>query len=252
MKRAIVIGATSGIGRGLAEELAARGYRVGLVGRREALLREIAAADPAAYSCAVADVTQPDAALAALDGLVAVLGGLELCIVAAGTGDLNPDLDFAVEASAIRTNILGWTAVVDWACRLFERQRGGSGLQRLESLSDQLRRGVAPAGREERTAGHDHRHTAGAGRYGDGQRRGVVLGAAGGEDRRADSACRREAASRGCRHAALAHRGVAVAAFARKPLSENVAGKVGNGALLPIAERFAAGHGGKRRKRGVR
>ena len=52
MKRAIVIGATSGIGRGLAEELAARGYRVGLVGRREALLREIAAADPAAYSCA--------------------------------------------------------------------------------------------------------------------------------------------------------------------------------------------------------
>ena len=46
MKRAIVIGATSGIGRGLAEELAARGYRVGLVGRREALLREIAAADP--------------------------------------------------------------------------------------------------------------------------------------------------------------------------------------------------------------
>ena len=106
MKRAIVIGATSGIGRGLAEELAARGYRVGLVGRREALLREIAAADPAAYSCAVADVTQPDAALAALDGLVAVLDGLELCIVAAGTGDLNPDLDFTVEASAIHLVVI--------------------------------------------------------------------------------------------------------------------------------------------------
>ena len=116
MKRAIVIGATSGIGRGLAEELAARGYRVGLVGRREALLREIAAADPAAYSCAVADVTQPDAALAALDGLVAVLDGLELCIVAAGTGDLNPDLDFTVEASAIRTNILGWTSTGPAGC----------------------------------------------------------------------------------------------------------------------------------------
>ena len=144
MKRAIVIGATSGIGRGLAEELAARGYRVGLVGRREALLREIAAADPAAYSCAVADVTQPDAALAALDGLVAVLGGLELCIVAAGTGDLNPDLDFAVEASAIRTNILGWTAVVDWACRLFERQRGGH-LVVISSVGGLRGSGAAPA-----------------------------------------------------------------------------------------------------------
>ena len=135
MKRAIVIGATSGIGRGLAEELAARGYRVGLVGRREALLREIAAADPAAYSCAVADVTQPDAALAALDGLVAVLGG---------TGDLNPDLDFAVEASAIRTNILGWTAVVDWACRLFERQRGGH-LVVISSVGGLRGSGAAPA-----------------------------------------------------------------------------------------------------------
>ena len=144
MKRAIVIGATSGIGRGLAEELAARGYRVGLVGRREALLREIAAADPAAYSCAVADVTQPDAALAALDGLVAVLGGLELCIVAAGTGDLNSDLDFAVEASAIRTNVLGWTAVVDWACRLFERKRGGH-LVVISSVGGLRGSGAAPA-----------------------------------------------------------------------------------------------------------
>ena len=141
MKRAIVIGATSGIGRGLAEELAARGYRVGLVGRREALLREI---DPAAYSCAVADVTQPDAALAALDGLVAVLGGLELCIVAAGTGDLNSDLDFAVEASAIRTNVLGWTAVVDWACRLFERKRGGH-LVVISSVGGLRGSGAAPA-----------------------------------------------------------------------------------------------------------
>lgn len=42
MKRAIVIGATSGIGRALAERLAAEGYRVGVTGRREALLEELA------------------------------------------------------------------------------------------------------------------------------------------------------------------------------------------------------------------
>ena len=46
MKRAIVIGATSGIGRGLAERLASAGYTVGLVGRRENLLDEIAAGNP--------------------------------------------------------------------------------------------------------------------------------------------------------------------------------------------------------------
>ena len=66
MKRAIVIGATSGIGRGLAECFAAQGYAVGLVGRRENLLKEIAQADPAAYRFAVADVTRPAETVAAL------------------------------------------------------------------------------------------------------------------------------------------------------------------------------------------
>ena len=49
MKRAIVIGATSGIGRALAERLAAEGYRVGVTGRREALLEELAASRPGSF-----------------------------------------------------------------------------------------------------------------------------------------------------------------------------------------------------------
>ena len=90
MKRAIVIGATSGIGRGLAECFAAQGYAVGLVGRRENLLKEIAQADPAAYRFAVADVTRPAETVAALEHLAQELGGMDLCVVCAGTGDLNP------------------------------------------------------------------------------------------------------------------------------------------------------------------
>ena len=95
MKRAIVIGATSGIGRGLAECFAAQGYAVGLVGRRENLLKEIAQSDPAAYRFAVADVTRPAETVAALEHLAQELGGMDLCVVSAGTGDLNPSLDFA-------------------------------------------------------------------------------------------------------------------------------------------------------------
>ena len=49
-----------------------------------------------------------------------------------------------VEASAIRTNILGWTAVVDWACRLFERQRGGH-LVVISSVGGLRGSGAAPA-----------------------------------------------------------------------------------------------------------
>ena len=115
MKRAIVIGATSGIGRALAERLAAEGYRVGVTGRREALLEELAASRPGSFCYAAADIMDPAAACAALERLAGELGGMDLCVVSAGTGDLNPGLDYALEEPAIRTNVVGWTAAVDWA-----------------------------------------------------------------------------------------------------------------------------------------
>lgn len=102
MKRAIVIGATSGIGRALAERLAAEGYRVGVTGRREALLEELAASRPGSFCYAAADIMDPAAACAALERLAGELGGMDLCVVSAGTGDLNPGLDYALEEPAIR------------------------------------------------------------------------------------------------------------------------------------------------------
>ena len=125
MKQAVIIGATSGIGRGLAERLAAAGWRVGAVGRREALLRKLAENAPANILYAVADVTHPAACLEALSELVGRMGGMDLCVVCSGAGELNPTLDFALEEPAIETNVHGWTAVVDWAYRRFESCGGG-------------------------------------------------------------------------------------------------------------------------------
>ncbi len=125
MKRAIVIGAGSGIGRGLAERLSAAGYLVGLIGRRENLLKEILAQNPERFRYAVADVMEPDQTVRTLEKLRETLGGLDLCIVSAGAGELNPSLDFETEKPAIRTNVVGWTAVVDWAYAGFERQGEG-------------------------------------------------------------------------------------------------------------------------------
>ena len=144
MKQAIVIGATSGIGRGLAERLAADGWRVGAVGRRESLLRELAATAPANWLYAVADVTQPAACIAALTALVERMGGMDLCVVCSGTGELNPTLDFALEEPAIRTNVLGWTAVTDWAYGWFE-SRGGGELAVVTSVGGLRGSGAAPA-----------------------------------------------------------------------------------------------------------
>ncbi len=144
MKQAIVIGATSGIGRGLAERLVAAGWRVGAVGRRESLLRELAATAPANWLYAVADVTQPAACIAALTALVERMGGMDLCVVCSGTGELNPTLDFALEEPAIRTNVLGWTAVIDWAYGWFE-SRGGGELAVVTSVGGLRGSGAAPA-----------------------------------------------------------------------------------------------------------
>ena len=49
MKKAIVVGASSGVGRELAKILVENGYRVGITARRENLLRELAAEKPDAY-----------------------------------------------------------------------------------------------------------------------------------------------------------------------------------------------------------
>ena len=144
MKRAIVIGATSGIGRALAERLAAEGYRVGVTGRREALLEELAASRPGSFCYAAADIMDPAVACAALERLAGELGGMDLCVVSAGTGDLNPSLDFALEETAILTNVLGWTAVADWAYNRFERQGGGH-LVIVSSVGGLRGGGAAPA-----------------------------------------------------------------------------------------------------------
>ena len=97
-----------------------------MTGRREALLEELAASRPGSFCYAAADIMDPAAACAALERLAGELGGMDLCVVSAGTGDLNPGLDYALEEPAIRTNVVGWTAAVDWAYGRFEERGGGA------------------------------------------------------------------------------------------------------------------------------
>ena len=65
-------------------------------------------------------------------------------MVSAGTGDLNPGLDYALEEPAIRTNVVGWTAAVDWAYGRFE-ERGGGHLVVITSVGGLRGGGAAPA-----------------------------------------------------------------------------------------------------------
>lgn len=145
MKRIIIVGATSGIGEGLARRYAETPHvKIGLIGRREALLEKMRAARPDVYEYAACDLTDVDRLKEVLDGLAARLGGLDMLVLSAGTGDLNPSLDFETERPALDLNVMGWTFTVDWAVHEFERQGAGH-LVAITSAGGLRGNGTAPA-----------------------------------------------------------------------------------------------------------
>lgn len=125
MRKAIIIGATSGIGKGLAKLLAGNNYNVGITGRRTELLEKMKSEKPHSYYIKTFDVTNVEIAIEKLEKLKAELGGLDLLIISSGTGDLNDNLEFEIEKRTIDTNVLGFTCIADWAFNLFEKQKYG-------------------------------------------------------------------------------------------------------------------------------
>jgi short-subunit dehydrogenase len=125
MKKAIIIGATSGIGKELAKLLVEKGYNVGITGRRSELLEELKKEDPNSFVTKYFDIADTQSSAEKLEELTIELGGLDLLIISSGTGDLNNYLDFAIEKRTIETNVLGFTCVADWAFNHFEKQKSG-------------------------------------------------------------------------------------------------------------------------------
>ena len=125
MKKAIVIGATSGIGKGLAKILVDNNYKVGITGRRTELLEESKNQNPESYFIKTFDITDTEVIVEKLEELKAEIGGIDLLIISSGTGDLNEKLDFEIEKRTIDTNVIGFTCVANWAFNIFEEQKTG-------------------------------------------------------------------------------------------------------------------------------
>jgi short-subunit dehydrogenase len=125
MKKAIIIGATSGIGKGLSKLLVDNDYKVGITGRRTELLEELKSENPNSYLIKNFDITNTNIVVEKLEGLTNELGGLDLLILSSGTGDINETLDFAIEKRIVDTNVLGFTCIINWAFNYFEKQRSG-------------------------------------------------------------------------------------------------------------------------------
>jgi len=125
MKKAVVVGASSGIGEGLAKLLVKNDYIVGITGRRADLLNNIRNENPDKYIVKSFDISRTDLTPQQLEELVNELGGLDLLIISSGTGNINYTLDFSIEKGTIDTNVLGFTAVADWTYNYFEKKKSG-------------------------------------------------------------------------------------------------------------------------------
>ncbi len=144
MKKAIVVGASSGIGYGIATVLANNNYNVGITGRRIGLLRALKKTKPNAFYIQAFDVSNVASVATNIQALVNQLGGLDLLILSAGTGELNEQLAFDKEQQTIETNVLGFTSVATWAFNYFEQQGYGH-LVAITSVGGSRGSRIAPA-----------------------------------------------------------------------------------------------------------
>jgi len=108
----LITGASSGIGKGVALEIAARGAHLGLLARREELLNEIvdeARAKGVKAIAVAADVRDAKAVREAADRVRDELGPIDMLIANAGIGTTDHALRLTPEhaANVININVLG-------------------------------------------------------------------------------------------------------------------------------------------------
>lgn len=125
MKKAIIVGASSGIGRYLAKILAGKGYAVGLVARRGDALRNIQGELQSTTYIKAIDIRNRGDTLKGLTGLITEMGGVDLVIISSGIGFINPELDLDKELETVVTNVQGFVTVANVAFRHFIRQGAG-------------------------------------------------------------------------------------------------------------------------------
>jgi short-subunit dehydrogenase len=140
----IVVGASSGIGRALALGLARAGWTLGVTGRRVALLETLRDEIGGTAFVQEMDVADVPAAMARLEELIAAMGGVDLVVLNAGTGAVNPDLTWELEEPAIRVNAHGFAAMANVTMRHF-LARGRGHLVGISSLNALRGSRYAPA-----------------------------------------------------------------------------------------------------------
>lgn len=161
-KRALILGASSGIGAALAQKLAREGYLVALVGRRLELLQKHseqinAAAGEIVSACYAHDVHDSAAAPALFQSILQDLGGLDVMVY--NSGILLPvqadEFDAAKDLEMTRVNYEGALAWLNPAAAYFDGLGAGQ-IVGVGSVAGDRGRVGAPAYNASKAALHTY------------------------------------------------------------------------------------------------
>jgi len=129
MANVFITGASSGLGRALAQHYAQAGARLGLVSRRGAVLDAVAARWPGAHRCYPLDVRDRSALHTAAQNFIEVCDGrVDVVIASAGisAGTLTEELeDFAAFKAIVDINLLATVATFEPFLQSMKQQRRG-------------------------------------------------------------------------------------------------------------------------------
>jgi len=124
MKKIIIIGASSGIGKALAKKYSDQGHTVGLAARRLPLLQEIQSQLSSESWLETIDVNKEDSSEKLLQ-LIKLMGGVDIIIINAGIGNLNGDLSWKMGKKIIDTNVSGFVNMATTSYEYFKKQKSG-------------------------------------------------------------------------------------------------------------------------------
>ena len=140
------MGATSGIGQAVMQELTARGWEVGIAGRRQEQLIELQRTNLNVIATERIDITQPDAADRLLTLIGKMGGDIDLYFHSSGIGYQNPTLDIDKELRTVETNAMGFTRMVTAAYHYFAQRPDRQGhIAVISSIAGTRPLGAAPA-----------------------------------------------------------------------------------------------------------
>ncbi len=142
--RAIVVGASSGIGAAIAQNLAQRGYVVAALARRQELLAELAQSHDAIRPYEH-DVTDFETVPALFQRLVQALDGLDVVVYVAGVQPAVglQEYTFAKDRSMVEVNLLGAMAWLN-AAALYFSQAGRGQIVGISSIAGDRGRAAFP------------------------------------------------------------------------------------------------------------